>query len=189
MRKISPDLDNPVDNAILQFLVEPTHSIFRKLNFTPNVITILSLIAGIYSAYYLYMKNFALSSLMFAVAYYLDCMDGFYARQYNMETEFGDFLDHISDIFKVVALLWVMFKLDKKKATYITIFILVLGSASTLHLGCQQKYYENDNINELFLNNSKKFCLDKNWIHFTRYFGTGTFTFAVCLILLFWNKF
>ena len=34
------------------------------------------------------------------VGYFFDCMDGHFARKYNMVTEFGDMYDYITDLSK-----------------------------------------------------------------------------------------
>lgn len=195
MRKISEEVENPIDNLVLKYTVDTTHKYYKKLNFTPNMITILSLFSGVLAAYYFYLQNFVVASLLFALAYYFDCMDGYYARQYNMQSKFGDVLDHLCDIFKFTLLLFVMFKLNSKKALYITIFLLILGFASVVHLGCQQKYYHKDNTDDLYiegeekiLNLAKKTCKNEDWIKYTKFVGTGTFITIVCLIILFWNK-
>ena len=37
----------------------------------------------------------------------MDCLDGFYARKYNMTSQFGDYLDHLSDVFKTTCLFYI----------------------------------------------------------------------------------
>ena len=53
-RKIPAEYDNPIDNIILDN-VEKLNPIFKEFNFTPNMITTLSLIVGLI-ALYLYKK-------------------------------------------------------------------------------------------------------------------------------------
>jgi len=48
----------------------------------------------------LYEENqFALSAFSYLISYMFDCWDGYYARKYNMESKFGDYYDHVSDMF------------------------------------------------------------------------------------------
>ena len=42
--------------------------------------------------------NYIISAILYLTRYIFDCIDGFYARKYNMTTVFGDWYDHISDI-------------------------------------------------------------------------------------------
>lgn len=51
---------------------------------TPNQITFLSLVFALIGSYFYCKNNFYLSIICFIVSYYLDCVDGHYARKYNM---------------------------------------------------------------------------------------------------------
>jgi phosphatidylglycerophosphate synthase len=186
MRKIPPEHENPIDNVIIGNIVDNTHQYFRYYNFTPNSITLLSLLVGLISAYKLYKAEYALSALLFILAYYLDCMDGHYARTYKMTSKFGDVLDHCCDIIKMVVILGVMYTLDKKRTFSVLIVFLLLLIGMSVHLGCQQHYHK-DNSEEIFLDLLKTSCKNKEWISKTRYFGCGTFIMTFALIILFWK--
>ena len=61
VRKLKEHHENPIDN-IIYIIVEILDPIFYRLNFTPNIITTLSLITGLLSGYYFYKdKNFVRS--------------------------------------------------------------------------------------------------------------------------------
>jgi VanZ family protein len=189
MRKIPIEIENPLDNIIYKNFIENTHQYLKYFNLTPNVITIISLVFGLLSAYQLYNKNYQLASVLFIISYILDCMDGYYARTYNMTTSFGDKLDHFSDTLKLLVLLFVMYKLDFYKAYKATLILFIFFVLMSIHLGCQQHYYNDSNDDdEYILDTLKNSCANKQWIHKTRYFGCGTFTFVVVLLILFWEK-
>ena len=97
MRKIPPKYDNPIDNIFYDF-VDPTLPIFHNMNFTPNGITTLGLLFGLAACCSLYNKQFVPFAIMYLISYYLDFMDGAYARKYKMTSEFGDWYDHIKDL-------------------------------------------------------------------------------------------
>lgn len=71
-------------------------------NVTPNTITILSLIPAILAGYYFFMNQLICGSLLFFVAYCLDCTDGELARITKQTTKFGGKLDFITDIARNV---------------------------------------------------------------------------------------
>ena len=71
--------------------------LFKKANFTPNIITGINIFFCILCIYHLYFNNYNLAVIYLLLAYLFDCLDGFYARKYKMETEFGDLLDHYTD--------------------------------------------------------------------------------------------
>ena len=153
-------------------VVEFLDPIFYQLNFTPNMITTLSLLTGLLAGYYLYHNN-CISILLFAISYILDCSDGYFARKYKMTSKFGDYYDHISDLTKACIIYYIIFMKIKNK--YIFIIILLLFICLTYyHLSLQELWYnkkkESASLN--FLNNNVK--LNKNNIYWSRYVGCGT---------------
>ena len=57
-RKIAFSYENPFDIKFISVAEKINTNIFRPLNFTPNMITTLSLLCGLFSCYSLYNKNF-----------------------------------------------------------------------------------------------------------------------------------
>jgi hypothetical protein len=68
---------------------------FKKIGFTPNGITTLSLIFGIASAYYLYKGKIYMFALLYTISYFFDVMDGHFARKYKMVSKGGDYYDNV----------------------------------------------------------------------------------------------
>ena len=110
-RKIEEKYENPFDNIIIDF-AEKINPIFKKFNFTPNMLTTLSLIFGILSPYFIYIKYYNLAAFFYLLSYMFDCFDGNYARKYNMVTDFGDLYDHIGDLFKYILFIYIFCKSD-----------------------------------------------------------------------------
>ena len=107
VRKLKEEYENPIDNLIY-IIVEKLDPIFYRLNFTPNIITTLSLITGLLSGYYFYKDNI-LCIPLYILSYILDCSDGYFARKYNMVTTFGDYYDHISDVIKSIVIFYIIY--------------------------------------------------------------------------------
>lgn len=174
VRKIPPELENPIDN-IFYDIADKTDTPYRKLNMTANHITTLSLIFGLLSAQQLYIGNNGLATLFFIIAFYYDCMDGNYARKYKMTSEFGELYDHISDLFKYALLFFIMYKLNPKKALIIIPIILFFSVLMSVHLGCQEKIYDKDNNKDQhLLPVTQMLCPNPKYIYITKYFGVGT---------------
>ena len=102
MRKLPNELENPFDNLVYVF-VERLSPLFYHFGLTPNSITSLSLLCGIYSAFLLFKKSYFLSILFYLISYIFDCLDGYNARKYKMMSKFGDYYDHISDTFFLIS--------------------------------------------------------------------------------------
>jgi len=137
-----------------------TISFWKKIGFNANLLTTLGLVSSIASVYYLYNKNFIMSTLFLVFRWYFDFADGIFARKYKNTSKFGDFYDHIVDIsfsigiFAVIAL----GKYKQSKFKYILLsIIVVLYILFSIHMTCIEDDYNNVvNKNENNKKNNKK---------------------------------
>jgi hypothetical protein len=191
VNKLEEHHENIFDIYICKSIDEHLH-IYRQFGLTPNMVTTLSLITGISSAYMIQKKNYKIAGLLFFIAYYFDCVDGKLARKYNMISKFGDYYDHISDIIKFLLIMYVLYKDNYTRFKNFAIIIVLLVILCMFHLGCQQGIY-NDTRKQSesptldVLKPSKESSLIN--IHNTKYFGCGTFYIIVSIIIFFWNYF
>jgi phosphatidylglycerophosphate synthase len=183
-RKIPRELENPLDNIFIDAAHLLNTAVFRPLGATPNFITTLSLVVCAASLAAFHVRWYLTFSLLFLVAYVLDCADGNYARMYGMVTDFGDAYDHASDILKVVALVLVLAVHDVSAGTKLAVMasLALLAVLMLVHFGCQQRMYTgmvSAKDGQSFLSPTRKMCPDTSLIRLTRFVGSGTFfTFA-----------
>jgi phosphatidylglycerophosphate synthase len=174
MRKIPRELENPIDNI---FIDAADHSLeyYKKLNFTPNGITTLSLLSAVLSIILFYNNYFTLATIFFLLSYYFDCADGAYARRYDMVTDFGDLYDHFTDVFKIISIYVVIYLKSKEKFNDMIIPSSLLILFLNIHLGCQQKFYNSPKTG--VLDNLQCLCTgdSKTIMPITRYFSSATF--------------
>lgn len=142
MSKISRDLDNPLDRYLYDvsgYLLPA----FKKMSFTPNYITTLSLLTGLGSVYCIYTKNFLWSIVLIWISYLFDCMDGMFARTYNMVSKFGDYYDHIKDII-VGILLFIMIlnQFSFHGKINISILAVIVAYLSLIYICNFERYYK-----------------------------------------------
>jgi hypothetical protein len=190
-RKITHDEENPFDNVVIDIAEWLNTYIFRPLNYTPNMITTMSLIMGLASALLFHYQYYLSSIILFITAYILDCADGNYARTYNMETSFGDYYDHISDVSKIVALLVVIIThpIPQRLKVMFIIGLVIFSMLSMFHLGCQETIYNPDGSHKYdSLSSLKQLCgssteQGKKYILHSRYVGVGTLMLYCCLII------
>ncbi len=70
----------------------------RKILFNlPNLMSLLRLVLAPAIGHFLFWGNTNLALFLIFIAYSLDVLDGFYARKFNLETEFGKIIDPIAD--------------------------------------------------------------------------------------------
>ena len=93
-RKVPPELEAPVDLVLLD-IAEFLRPWFHGVGFTPNGITVLSGILQFMGVWMLYRGNYLWAAALYLIGYMFDDMDGYYARYYDMTTQFGDMLRFI----------------------------------------------------------------------------------------------
>jgi len=97
MKKLPVPLENPIDN----FLYDVSHEVSKvlhKLGITPNMVTFGGLVFRMLGLYLLfYYDQIGWFVVLEILGYFSDCLDGYYARSYDMVTDFGDWFDHASD--------------------------------------------------------------------------------------------
>lgn len=155
---------------------------FRDAGFTPNMITTLSFITGILTALLLSYSNYITASVVFLISYIFDCMDGTMARKFNMETVFGDYLDHFSDITKVFLIFLVLYNNDSQKFMMLLPFIIIFALLLLTHMGCQEQEYNQEMSPSL--SPTRQLCSTASNIPYTKWFGCGTYVVFMVIIFL-----
>ncbi len=134
------------------------------------------------------MYGFAIS---FFISYFFDCLDGHYARKYNMVTKFGDYYDHIKDITIWILIFLIIMSKYKTPKKYKLLSILILFFFLYLcqtHLGCQEKKYNKDESDTLDFMKKSCFFEPDDALSYTRHFGCGTFIVITILVVIWVNK-
>lgn len=174
MSKIPPNIENPIDNILIDSI-----SLYDKhintLGITPNMITIFRIV--LFLTTYFYLKDDKLILISYIIFYYLDCVDGYIARKYDKITVSGDYLDHLADIIAVILMLYKMYPyLTSRNIIILVIFLF----GQLVHLGCQQKYFNDSGKIKESLDIFISLC--KYNIKYTRYLGCGTTILVICLM-------
>lgn len=183
MRKLPPKYDDMIDNMI--YRIVPFLSNLMG-SFTPNMITLLSFIFGLISVRSLYFNYFIKAMIFYSLSYIFDCIDGYHARRKNMTSKFGDYFDHISDIFVFILLFLVLYiKISKNSYCYHIIVLTFINIIlMSFHFTLQECYYGKDtspflNFFNLKIKNPEKYLI------ITRYFGSGSFNLYIVGLIFF----
>ena len=193
VNKLSNEYECPVDIYLYKFI--NTHlSFYYELGMTPNMITTLSILFGLITAYQIIHNNFGYATIAIILSYYLDSVDGKLARQYNMVTQFGDLYDHLGDYCKIVIIMYALFKTSNNltitKVLWFNIVILV-GMLQCIHLGYQESIYNKSNESPFLNMICSIVSIDKNprnTIQYTKYFGCGMWYLCFAVLIFFWGK-
>ncbi len=176
--------ENPIDRLFYYSIEYISDTVFN-LNITPNIITLVGFILALISAYFLYEKKIIYCIIFWIISYYLDLLDGYIARKYNQGSVFGGWFDHISDIIKLLAYLYVLIIHKKFNLIYIIIILTILGITNT---SCRTKFLKRDENPNDSLYLIQKMCPDKNYVKYTRYWGEGLIILIIPIIGLFYYK-
>ena len=162
---IKPGLGH-LDNVVSKIYYK-TLPVWKCLHVTPNILTTLGLICSLISVYFFYINNL-LSILFILLRMYFDYIDGLYARKYNIETKFGDYYDHFSDLVFFILFTLVIWKSMKgRKRILCLILLFTFALAFTINIGCIEKECKHECKNGDSLNLPKKMCFSSNVFKFT----------------------
>lgn len=175
-RKIARAMENPVDDVLLQICDRVCLALCRR-GITPNMVTAASGVAGLGAVWALNRGFLPAFAALWAVGYFLDCVDGHLARSCNMVTKLGDWFDHAKD-YTVLALLLFVLYTRYTVPWWATLMIAGGALGSAVHLGCQQRVYAKDRAaaggRPETLDTLQKLCPSHDAIAITRFFGLGT---------------
>lgn len=125
---------------------------------TANHITIASALCGVGSLVAFWKEWYGTSGTLFTLSQILDAHDGYYARKYNMVSNMGDILDHGSDVFVGVGLLWVLWatrhRFSPKEQLLVAVWYIAFIGIAWIQMSCSEKMYrkqEGSTYNETVL--------------------------------------
>jgi CDP-diacylglycerol--glycerol-3-phosphate 3-phosphatidyltransferase len=80
-----------------KWVLDPLGGFFNRLGLTPNMMTMLGLLGNAVGAYYLAMGDMRTGGLIVLVMTPIDALDGTMARLRGESSDFGAFVDSVSD--------------------------------------------------------------------------------------------
>jgi len=174
------------DNALLPFFKKVQAYIPKGI--TPNMITILNLliVLGVFISKQFY--NPLVLMITIFIYYFLDNLDGIYARESKQTSNLGEILDHGNDIFIGILIFYMLFMLLNGELDTYTKIILILIFFNTILFLLKDIYFHK--IDYGF----KYFSLDEAlilliFVPLLKYFNTSKqknklFTNGLCIILI-----
>lgn len=189
-RKIKKSFTNQFDNYLIH-ISDNLSPYFKRIGYTPNGITTISLILGLASLYHLYHHQPVEFGIYFILAYLFDCMDGHYARKYDMITEGGDKYDHYKDFALIIAVIYVIFtRYEILDHPIVLIVLITFGILGTISTGCIERHSSKNHQSDTLklidaITPSKETCVKHREIF--RFFGTGTLVIIFVIAVYYMN--
>lgn len=189
-RKLSQEYENPIDNMMLS-VCDNLAPQLKKMNYTPNGITTLSVIFSAAALYHLYNHDMIPFTIYLLLAHLCDDMDGYYARKYKMVSEGGDKYDHYKDLIVVIASIYILYsKYNILNFPVLILVLCVMGVLGTMFVGCQENLTSSKNKSDTlsfanYVTPKKETC--KSYMKYLRYFGPGTLIIMFILVAWYLN--
>ena len=189
--KLSKEYENPIDYYMYNYICEYTSPLFYTLGISPNMITTLSLITGLYSTSFVTSQQYNFAILFLWISYYFDCLDGHVARKYKQCSSIGCYYDHLKDIsvtsYLIYKLLLKFIELEHELLFSLSIFLFAVGLA--IQMGLQELNTTSQpspflKVFVLLCKNSL-WEIPKEFIIYTKFLGCGTF-FMLLSVLMVW---
>lgn len=159
---------------------------FYKFGFTPNILTGFSILFTILSGYTFYLDYRVLTVIFVVLNYFFDCADGNFARKYNMESKFGDKLDHISDALGFVLFIYLFYKKNKNLLFKLIPLGILFFLINSNEIGCKLKKRKNKSNITSTINYTKDLCIINN-DKFIYFFNSATNMIIICFIILYYK--
>ncbi|RLD06442.1 MAG: CDP-alcohol phosphatidyltransferase family protein [Chloroflexi bacterium] len=82
---------------LFKWLIDPIGGFLNRIGLTPNAVTMLGLIGSVAAAFFLAQGNMLWGGIIVLVMWPVDALDGTMARLRGEPTEFGGFVDSVTD--------------------------------------------------------------------------------------------
>ena len=129
-------------------------------------------------------KMYILSIVLLWICYWFDCLDGYYARKYKMETKIGDYYDHFRDVFVVsIIIIIITMRLQSPYKYFFIISIAISLYLLACQMGCQERNSNHKNANDT-LTIFERLCPSRDFIKTTRIAGCSTVIIVLTIFTL-----
>lgn len=86
-------------------ILDPIAAFLNRLGLMPNTMTLLGLLGNMVAAYFLWRGNMTIGGLIILAVGPIDALDGAMARLRGMPTQFGAFVDSVTDRYSDLLML------------------------------------------------------------------------------------
>jgi CDP-diacylglycerol--glycerol-3-phosphate 3-phosphatidyltransferase len=117
--------------------LRPIVALFHRLGFTPNLLTAASLAAALVTGWLVARSQLGWAAFSLALSGIFDSLDGELARQFDLESRLGPFLDsaadHYGDFAVILGILWLALQ-QNNQILVLSCFFALFGSVVGSHL-------------------------------------------------------
>lgn len=182
-------MDNPIDKMMIE-LSDKIDPMFKYIGYTPNGLSIVSLIFAIGSLYSLYNYNVYQFAIYLILARLFDCMDDHYARKYDLVKNTDDKYDNCKNTLIAISIAYIAYcKYNVMSFPVLLMSVMLLVVLCMISVSCNSKLTRGNLNNNTMLNPinpHKKTCV--KYAKYLKVFGPGTLVIVVILCILYLNS-
>jgi len=185
-KRVPGKVVDAVDAFIVGRICRPIAPFFRATGHTANTITAYGVMFSLAFIWYLWKDDMMRFSFYFWIAYVLDCLDGYYARRYDMVSKFGDIFEHVRDVASIAS----MFAICTFKyvvSQHVMIIVLATSLITGIHVGCSQKAFLDRDYDES-LDVLKTLCFAESFRELFSLYGIGMYMVTLHLVILYLSR-
>ena len=118
--------------VIFKGVLDPIGAFLNKLGLTPNTMTILGLIGNIIGAYFLARGDMLIGGILILLMGPVDALDGTMARLRGQTTQFGAFVDSVSDRYSELVIFLGLLVFYLQRQDWVTAVVVYLAAAGSV---------------------------------------------------------
>jgi hypothetical protein len=169
---------NPIDNLAIS-TSEYMSTFFERMNYSPNGLTIISIIFGTAAMYHLYRKELFMFSIYAVLSYLFNRTDDVYAKKYGFTKDMvDDRYGRFKDLLTLVVGIYILYnRYDLGSHNVLMIVLCAFFVLSIISVGCEKRVCTQFNDKGIidktikYVTPSESTC--SKYINYTKYFGPG----------------
>ena len=118
--------------AIFKGVLDPIAAFFNRLGILPNTMTLIGLAGHTLGAFFLYQGNMMVGGLLLLALAPIDALDGTMARLRGEPSDFGAFVDSVTDRYSELVLFLALIIFYAQQAEWTNCIVVYLAAAGSV---------------------------------------------------------
>lgn len=143
---LSGKIHDSLEDPFSQFCYDVSDSLsptLYNMGISPNLITVVRFFMIIVAfVFFFENREYKITAILTILAYFMDCLDGHLARKYNLDSELGDYLDHVADTVTFIILFYYIHNNIASEYNWLYVLIFISLFISLIHVSCEERYLD-----------------------------------------------
>ncbi len=118
--------------VVFKGVLDPVAIFFNKLGILPNTMTLLGLVGHTIGAFFLFQGEMLIGGLIILAMAPIDALDGTMARLRGESSDFGAFVDSVTDRYSELAIFLALIIFYAQQAEWLNCIVVYLAAAGSI---------------------------------------------------------